>query len=84
MKEKRHRLNFKQSAKGVIQFDGTVEIINPVGEHDENDVAVETKSAADKLAQETLELLQAAEKKFKDEASAQTIATKKTARSCIW
>ena len=66
MKEKRHRLNFKQTAKGLIQFDATVEIINPLGDMAPEDVAVIEKSAADKLAQEALDILKSAETKFKE------------------
>ena len=63
-KEKRHRLNFKQTAKGLIQFDATVEIVNPMDEHNPDDAAEVSKSAADKLAEEALEVLQSAQKKF--------------------
>jgi hypothetical protein len=66
MKEKRHRLNFKQTAKGLIQFDATVEIINPYDEANPEDLAEISKTAANKLAQESLEILQSAEKKFKE------------------
>jgi hypothetical protein len=66
MKEKRHRLNFKQTAKGLIQFDGTVEIVNPLDDMLAEDVAVIGKKAADKLAEESLLVLETAIKKFKE------------------
>jgi hypothetical protein len=66
-KEKRVRLNFSQSVKGIFTFDGTVEIINPVDEMSPEDVAVVDKTAAEKLAEESLEILKAAQKKFKED-----------------
>ena len=65
MKEKRIRLNFKQTAKGLIQFDATVEIINPYDDADPEDVMVITKTVADKLADESLEILTSSIEKFK-------------------
>ncbi len=66
MKEKRVRLNFKQTAKGLIQFDATVEIVNPFDEQNPDDVMEITKKYADKLAEESLNILTAAITKFKD------------------
>ena len=65
MKEKRIRLNFKQTAKGLIQFDATVEIINPYDDADPEDVMVITKTVADKLAEESLEILTSSIEKLK-------------------
>jgi len=65
MKEKRIRLNFKQTAKGLIQFDATVEIINPYDDADPKDVMVITQTVADKLAEESLAILTSAIKKYK-------------------
>lgn len=66
MKEKRIRLNFKQTAKGLIQFDATVEIVNPFDEQNPDDVMEITKKYADKLAEESLSILTSAIEKFKE------------------
>ncbi len=66
MKEKRVRLNFKQTAKGLIQFDATVEIVNPIEDHDAKDVAVVSKEVSDILAEEALAILTSSIEKFKE------------------
>ncbi len=65
MTEKRKRLNFKQTAKGQIYFDGTVEYLQAVDEHeDKTDIAKITKSSNAALVAESLELFKEAIEQF--------------------